>query len=160
MNQTATPATIAADPEVPVIRIHRDFDATPAQLFRAHTDPDIFLRWIGPDGMGAKIEQWDARTGGSWARRRRWRERPGLPRLLPRGASRPHRADLHVGGHARRRRAGDDDLRGPRQRPDPPARQLAVRQLRGRDGWLQSGMEVGIDQGYAKLDKLVADGAL
>ena len=26
-----------------------------------------------------------------------------------------------------------------------------------RDAWLRSGMEVGIDQGYAKLEKVVAD---
>jgi uncharacterized protein YndB with AHSA1/START domain len=26
----------------------------------------------------------------------------------------------------------------------------------GRDAWLRSGMEVGIDQGYAKLDTLLA----
>ena len=26
----------------------------------------------------------------------------------------------------------------------------------GRDAWLRSGMEVGVDQGYAKLDALLA----
>jgi len=31
-------ATIEADTTVPIIRITRDFDATPAQLMRAHTD--------------------------------------------------------------------------------------------------------------------------
>ena len=59
-------ATIEADPKVPVIRITRDFNATPAQLLRAHTDPDLFIQWVGPNGMTAKIDQWDARTGGSW----------------------------------------------------------------------------------------------
>jgi hypothetical protein len=29
-----------------------------------------------------------------------------------------------------------------------------------RDGWLESGMEVGINEGYAKLDGLLRDGAL
>ncbi len=28
----------------------------------------------------------------------------------------------------------------------------------GRDTWLRSGMEVGVNQGYAKLDGLLADG--
>ena len=30
----------------------------------------------------------------------------------------------------------------------------------GRDAWLRSGMEVGVDQGYAKLDSLLADGQI
>ena len=35
-----------------------------------------------------------------------------------------------------------------------------VRQLEGRDMMLSSGMEVGINDGYAKLDALLADGAV
>ena len=30
----------------------------------------------------------------------------------------------------------------------------------GRDAWLRSGMEVGVDQGYAKLDALLAAGEI
>ena len=41
-------AAILADEHVPAIHIWRDFDATPAQLFRAHTDPEVFAQWIGP----------------------------------------------------------------------------------------------------------------
>ena len=66
MNETMTTAAIEADPKVPIIRITRDFAATPAQLFRAHTDPKLFVRWVGPDGMTTTLDRWDARTGGSW----------------------------------------------------------------------------------------------
>ena len=59
-------AAIEADSDVPAIHIWRDFAATPAQLFRAHTDAELFVRWMGPDGSSLKIDQWDARTGGSW----------------------------------------------------------------------------------------------
>ena len=65
MNTTAE-ATIEADPTLPIIRITRDFVATPAQLLRAHTDPELFARWCGPDGSNVRIVDWDARTGGSW----------------------------------------------------------------------------------------------
>ena len=57
---TSTDATIEADPTVPLIRITRDFTATPAQLFRAHTDPQLFVRWVGPDGMTTTVDRWDA----------------------------------------------------------------------------------------------------
>ena len=39
-------ATIEADPTVPAVHIVRDFAATPAQLVRAHTDPELFARYI------------------------------------------------------------------------------------------------------------------
>ena len=55
-----------ADPALPIIRMTRDFDATPAQLMRAHTDPELFVRWVGPNGMETKILDWDATTGGRW----------------------------------------------------------------------------------------------
>ena len=58
--------SIEADPTLPIIRMTRDFDATPAQLMRAHTDPELFARWVGPNGMETKILDWDATTGGRW----------------------------------------------------------------------------------------------
>ena len=33
---------------------------------RAHTDPELFARWVGPDGMQTRILDWDATTGGRW----------------------------------------------------------------------------------------------
>ena len=58
--------TIEADPNLPLVRMTRDFRATPAQLVRAHTDPELFVQWIGPNGLDTQLEHWDARTGGSW----------------------------------------------------------------------------------------------
>ena len=29
-----------------------------------------------------------------------------------------------------------------------------------RDAWLASGMETGVDEGYAKLDRMLADGTV
>lgn len=70
MNATSIPqAQIEADPKVPLVRITRDFSATPEQLLKAHTDPNLFKQWVGPDSFrpdGVRIDYWDARTGGSW----------------------------------------------------------------------------------------------
>ena len=63
---TITEATIEADENLPIIRLTRDFAATPAQLLRAHTDPALFARWVGPNGMDTRIVEWDARNGGAW----------------------------------------------------------------------------------------------
>ncbi len=104
-------AAIVADATVPAIHIWRDFAATPEQLFRAHTDPDLFARWIGPrDRRPPRSTDWDARKNGSLALRRRSTARRVSTSF--RGSfhtvrRRPDRADLHLGGHARRRRPGD-----------------------------------------------------
>ena len=38
--------------------------------------------------------------------------------------------------------------------------QSLVDSFDSRDAWLRSGMEVGVDEGYAKLDRMLADGAI
>ncbi|MGA9594794.1 MAG: SRPBCC family protein [Acidimicrobiia bacterium] len=68
MTTTVHPKTeIVADDTVPLIRITREFDAPPAKVFEAHTDPDLLGRWIGPHDLSTVVDRWDCRTGGSWA---------------------------------------------------------------------------------------------
>ena len=57
---------IVADPDVPLVRITREFDAPPAKVFRAHTDPDLVVQWLGPRGHGMRIDHYDCRSGGSY----------------------------------------------------------------------------------------------
>lgn len=154
-------ATIEADPKVPVIRITRDFNATPAQLLRAHTDPDLFIQWVGPNGMTAKIDQWDARTGGSW----RFVQDAEGAEFAFRGCFHEIRPDRIVqtftyegepDGVALETMVFED-------LGDGRTRMLASSlcdSFEGRDAWLQSGMETGVHEGYAKLDRLLADGAV
>lgn len=57
---------IHVDPEVPLVRITRDFDAPVARVFRAHVDPDLLARWLGPRGSTMTIEHFDCRAGGGY----------------------------------------------------------------------------------------------
>jgi len=57
---------ITADPEVPLIRITREFDAPPEKVFRAHTDPELLVQWLGPRSTEMRIDHHDCRTGGSY----------------------------------------------------------------------------------------------
>ena len=98
---------IEADPKLPVIRMTRDFAATPRQLYRAHTDPVLFARWVGPDAMTTRIEHWDANPAAAGGTSRCTTARNRVRRLLPRGTAGPYRADLYVRGRSRRSRAGD-----------------------------------------------------
>jgi uncharacterized protein YndB with AHSA1/START domain len=66
MNTMQNPTTITAEPGTPFIEVVREFDATPAQVYRASTDPDLVVQWLGPRDLEMRIETWDVRTGGSY----------------------------------------------------------------------------------------------
>jgi uncharacterized protein YndB with AHSA1/START domain len=158
---TTTTTTIEADPKVPIIRMTRDFSATPEQLFRAHTDPELFGRWVGPDGTSTTLDRWHASTGGSW---RYVATHDGIEFAFY-GSFHDVRPDRIVQTFTWE---GDpdgvaletltfEDLGNGRTRLHA---QSLCDSFEGRDAWLRSGMEVGVDQGYAKLDALLASGQI
>jgi uncharacterized protein YndB with AHSA1/START domain len=60
------PTTISAPADTPFIEVTRDFDATPAQLFKVSTDPELVTQWLGPRGLEMEIEEYDVRPGGRY----------------------------------------------------------------------------------------------
>jgi len=156
MNDHITTAKIEADPVVPVIHITRDFKATPAQVIKAHVDPELFVKWVGPKYRTVTVDHWDARTGGSWrytdstdedvqAFRGCFHEIAD-DRLvqtftwegMPEGVALETITVTDLGdGWSRLEAASLTDS------------------FEGRDAWLASGMEVGVTDGYAKLDELL-----
>lgn len=151
-------AVIEADKDVPLIRITRDFHATPAQLLKAHTDPELFARWVGPDGMDTRIVEWDARDGGSW----RYVAVRDSQEFGFRGCFHTVAEDKIVQTFTFEGMPDAvsletlwfEDLGDGRTRLHG---QSLVDSFEGRDAWLASGMETGVDQGYAKLDALVGE---
>ena len=163
MTDTTTFATalIEADTQVPMIRITRDFAATPAQVHRAHTDPDLYAAWVGPDDLSTRIDHWDARTGGSWA----FTNLRGEETFSFHGSFHevsplrlvqtftydawPESVSLET--------LTLTDLGDGRTRMVVTS---LVESFAARDQWLASGMETGINEGYAALDSLLAVGRL
>jgi uncharacterized protein YndB with AHSA1/START domain len=154
-------AAIEADPTVPMIHIWRDFAGTPEQLFRAHTDPELFARWVGPEGMGATILEWDATDNGRW----RYRAGEGDRVQYFRGSFHTVSPEKIVQTFTWEGMPDGvaletltfEDLGDGRTR-------LHATSLCGsfedRDAWLRSGMEIGVDDGYAALDEMLADGTV
>jgi uncharacterized protein YndB with AHSA1/START domain len=60
------PTEITAQPGTPFIEVVRDFDATPAQVFRASTDPKLVAQWLGPRELSMRVIEYDVRTGGGY----------------------------------------------------------------------------------------------
>ena len=153
--------TIEADPKVPVIRMTRDFTATPEQVLRAHTDPELFVRWVGPDATTTHVEHWDARTGGSW----RYVATHGGTEFAFYGCFHEIRPDRIVQTFTFANEPDEvaletlwlEDLGDGRTRLHV---QSLCESFESRDAWLRSGMEAGVNQGYAKLERLLGDGAV
>ena len=47
------------------IRLHRVLRAAPEKIYRAFLDPDAMAKWLPPNGFTCKVNQLDARVGGS-----------------------------------------------------------------------------------------------
>ena len=66
MTTTHAQTQITADPDVPSVRIVREFAAPPEKVFRAHSDPELVAQWLGPRRVAMRVEHYDCRTGGSY----------------------------------------------------------------------------------------------
>jgi uncharacterized protein YndB with AHSA1/START domain len=151
---------IEALPDLPVVRITREFDAPPDRVFRAYVDPDLFVQWIGPRGLDTTITTWDARTGGSWAYASgRAAEDFETSFYGSFHEVRPHERIVQTFTWA-----GAPDgvsletmtfeaLEGGRCRIVATS---VVESIELRDMILSSGMDVGVNEGYQKLDELLA----
>jgi uncharacterized protein YndB with AHSA1/START domain len=125
----SNPTTITARPGTPFIDITREFDATPAQVFRAATDPALIARWLGPRSLSMDIEECDGRPGGTY--RYVNRDADGTEYRF-RGVFHTVAKNecLRVRGRSRPDQSGNGDLRRPR-RPHPPAHPLRLPLRRG-----------------------------
>jgi uncharacterized protein YndB with AHSA1/START domain len=57
---------ITAEPGLPFIDIEREFDAPRELLYRAYTEPDLLVQWLGPRKYEMIVDEYDPRDGGRW----------------------------------------------------------------------------------------------
>lgn len=158
-DKTTNPVTINAEAGTPFIEVIREFEASPARVFRAHTDPDLVVKWLGPRGYQMDLTEYDARSGGAYRyvhsdsdgneyafhgvfhtvveneRITQTFEFEGWP-----GQVSLETLTLEDLGDGRTR------LRSWSTYPSVEA----------RDGMVSSGMETGLTQGYEQMDELLA----
>jgi uncharacterized protein YndB with AHSA1/START domain len=149
---------IKADPALPTIVITREFDAPPERVFRAYTDPDLVVQWLGPRRLTMRIEHFDCRTGGAY--RYVHVDEDGTEYGFF-GAFHEVRPDERIVQTFTYEGVPDGvsletalfkDLGG-RTRVTAPS---VVDSLEARDGILASGMETGLTEGFERLDELLA----
>jgi uncharacterized protein YndB with AHSA1/START domain len=156
--KTTHETEITLDTDVPLVRIVREFDAPPDKVFRAHADPELFARWNGPRGMETRIDHHDCRTGGSW---RYVMSQDGEDYAF-RGCFhdvRPNELIVQTftwegmpDGVALEKLVFED-LGDGRTRLSCTS---LVDSFEDRDAFVASGMEVGVVEGYQRLDEVLA----
>ena len=158
MTTTTHQTQITSDPDVPLVRIIREFDAPPAKVFRAHADPELVTQWTGPRGLETRIDHFDCRTGGSY---RYVMSRDGEEFGFHGCFHEVRPSELIVqtftfegepDGVALERLVFEDLGDG---RTRLTATSL-VDSFEGRDAFVASGMEEGVREGYERLDELLA----
>jgi uncharacterized protein YndB with AHSA1/START domain len=155
MGTTKTTATDG----VPFIDTTREFDAPREIVWRAWTEPELVKQWLGPNRYEMVIEEYDVRDGGRY---RYVHKDPdsgneygfhGVFHGTPSPDAFVQTFEFDgAPGHVSLEQLVLEDLGGGRTR----ARMHSVYQsVEARDAMVASGMETGLNEGFARLDTLL-----
>jgi uncharacterized protein YndB with AHSA1/START domain len=155
-NQNRTQLT--APPGQPIVEIVREFDAPPDRVYRAHTDPELVQQWLGPRRLTMRIDHMDIRRGGSYRYTHVDEDGSEYGFWGAVHDARPNELIAQTFGFDG---APDDatfdkmtleELPGGRTRMRVVS---AMHDVAGRDAFLSSGMEGGMNESYERLDELL-----
>jgi uncharacterized protein YndB with AHSA1/START domain len=152
--------TITAEPGKQELLITREFDAPRELVFKAFTDPELYVQWLGPGRLTMTLDTFEPRNGGRW--RYIQKDQSGnefafhgvYHEVLP-----PQRIidtfefeGLPEKGHVVLETIKFEELPGGRTRL---ISQSVFQSVADRDGMLQSGMEEGVNDSHERLAELL-----
>lgn len=154
-------AIVTVEPNKMDLYITREFDAPVELVFKAHTDPELFAQWIGPYGLVTKIENFEPVSGGRW----------GFTQTENDGSSYGFHGVFHEVSPTRIIQTFEFDglpesghvaletmtlVALPNNRTKITTHSV-FQSVADRDGMVQSGMEGGVQEGYERLDEILAN---
>ena len=150
---------IVAEPGTQQITMTREFDAPRELVYRAYTDPDLLVQWLGPKRLTMTVERHELRDGGRW--RFIHRDENGFEAAfhgvfhgepsLESGVVRTFEFEGYP-GHVSMETLTLEERDG-----KTLSRTVSVFQsVEDRDGMIASGMESGANDSMEKLDALLA----
>ena len=153
--------TITAEPDRLDYFITREFEAPRELVFKAFTDPELVLQWLGPSRLKMTIEKFESKDGGTY---RYIHEDQNGNQYFFRGVNHEVLAPKRIigtfefeglpeRGHVALQTAKFETLPGGRTRV---ISQSVFQSVADRDGMLRSGMEGGVKQGFERLDEVLA----
>jgi uncharacterized protein YndB with AHSA1/START domain len=148
---------IDAPAGVPFIEMTREFDAPRDLVFRAYTDPDLLVQWLGPRAYTMTIDTYEPRDGGKWryvhsdADGNAWAFHGVFHGAqTPDGMLQTFEFE-GAPGHVSLEQLTLEERDG-----KTIARTHSVYQtVEARDAMVESGMERGVNEGYERLDELL-----
>jgi uncharacterized protein YndB with AHSA1/START domain len=157
-NQAAPAAATVTTPTDREIHVEREFDAPRDRVFAAFTAPELISEWWGPRDGTTIVDQMDVRAGGAW--RYVTRDAEGNENAFRgtfREVSPPERIVYTfewegLPGHVAIEAVEFEDLGGRTK----VITTTIFHTGEERDGMIASGMEVGMNETYARLDELLA----
>lgn len=158
IDQQSTRTATVTTPTEREIHIERTFDAPRDRVFAVYTDPALIPEWWGPRGGTTIVDKMDVRTGGDW--RFIARDADGGETAF-RGSYREVSAPDRIvqtfewegmPGYVCLETATFEDL-GDQTKVVTTSLFYTTEE---RDGMLGSGMEVGMNETYQRLDELLA----
>ncbi|HTF18614.1 MAG TPA: SRPBCC family protein [Chryseolinea sp.] len=151
---------IVANPGIQEFFIEREFEAPRELVFKAFSEPDLLLQWVGPNNLKMVIDKFDNRSGGSYrfVHIDKQGNRYGFNGVIHEVAA-PERVirtfefeGLPERGHVSMEIVLFEVLANDRTRLKIQSIFMSVAD---RDGMIASGMEGGMNESYLKLDDLL-----
>ena len=158
---TKNKTTVTAEPGKQELFITREFDAPCELVYRAHIDPDLYVQWLGPRGYEMVLETFEPYSGGRW--RYIHKDKQGnefgfhgvFHEISPERMIQTFEFEgLPESGHVILDTMELEPLPEDRTRITIHS---VYQSVEDRDGMVQSGMETGLNQGYEKLDEILAN---
>jgi uncharacterized protein YndB with AHSA1/START domain len=150
--------TITAEPGVPQILMTREFDAPRELVYRAYTDPELLIQWLGPRKYEMRIDRFDLRDGGTY--RYIHKDADGTEygfHGVFHGEPSPDQIVQTFEFEGWPGHVSLDTLRLEERDGRTTVRTNSVYQsVEDRNGMIQSGMETGVNEGYDRLAELLA----
>ena len=155
---TTATMRITAEPGTALIETEREVNAPRDLVFRAWTDPALLAQWLGPRRLTMRVEAYDVRHGGAW--RYVHVDADGTEygfRGVFHGDPTPDRMVQTFEFEGAPGHVSLDTL----TMVDLGSRTLvrtvsSFQGVEARDAMLNSGMAGGMEEGYARLDELLA----
>lgn len=160
MTEKKNKTVIIAEPGKQELFITREFDAPRELVFRAHTEADIYVKWLGPRDLTTNLEMFEPRNGGRW--RFTQKDKDGNEfgfHGVYHDVTVPERIigtfefeGLPESGHVILESTRFEALPGDRTRV---ITQSVYQSVEDRDGMIAAGMESGVVDGFERLDEIL-----